>query len=169
MNQSKSSALQKNNIKPTQKSLAARLTEPDRFRNFSAGSGDLLLDFSRTGMDRETLAQLLGLAADLGVENARKRLFGAEDVNYTEKRPALHMAMRSDDVLERLDEETIERVRDTRRRMLSFASAFAAGHLPGRTERPGFGRPGTARPLPSRSGTRKRFPMPSLTATRLCS
>ncbi len=134
MNQNKSNALQKYNIKPTQKSLAACLKEPDRFRNFSAGNGDLLLDFSRTGMDREALAQLLALAADCGVENARNRLFGAEDVNYTEKRPALHMAMRSDDVLERLDAETVSRVKDTRERMSRFASAFAAGHLPGRQD-----------------------------------
>jgi len=134
MNQNKSSALQKYNIKPTQKSLAACLNEPDRFRDFSAGHGDLLLDFSRTSMDRETLAQLLGLAADRGVEDVRYRLFSAEDVNYTEKRPALHMAMRSDDVLERLDAETVTRVKDTRERMLSFASAFAAGHLPGRQD-----------------------------------
>jgi len=134
MNQNKSSALQKYNIKPTQKSLSARLNEPDRFRNFSAGHGDLLLDFSRTGMDRETLAQLLGIAADSGVENARNRLFGAEDVNYTEKRPALHMAMRSDDVLERLDAETVSRVKQTRERMYRFATAFADGHLPGKPD-----------------------------------
>jgi hypothetical protein len=43
--QNKSTALQKYNIKATQKSLAACLDEPDRLRNFSAGNGDLLLDF----------------------------------------------------------------------------------------------------------------------------
>jgi len=70
------------------------------------------------------------------VENARKRLFGAEDVNYTERRPALHMALRSDEVLERLDSDTVKRVKDNRQRMYSFAADFAAGHLPGRADRP---------------------------------
>jgi len=136
MKQNLTSALQKYNIEPNQKTLAACLNELERFRNFSAGSGDLLLDFSRTSLSRETLAKLLDLASDCGVENARDRLFGAEDVNYTEKRPALHMAMRSEDVLGRLDAETVERVRETRERMAAFASAFAAGHLPGKPDRP---------------------------------
>jgi hypothetical protein len=39
-------ALQKYNIKPTQKYLAACPGEPDRLRNFSVGNGDLLLIFS---------------------------------------------------------------------------------------------------------------------------
>jgi len=42
------------------------------------------------------------------------------------------MAMRSDDVLAGLDAETIKRVKENRQRMFSFASAFAAGHLPGK-------------------------------------
>lgn len=136
MNQNFPQALRKYNIKPSQKSLSANLGEPDRFRNFSAATGALLLDFSRTGMDQQSLAQLLELAGECGVENARDRLFRGEDVNYTEKRPALHMALRSADVLDRLDAETGKLVKDNQQRMLSFAAAFAGGHLPGRTDRP---------------------------------
>jgi glucose-6-phosphate isomerase len=46
------------------------------------------------------------------------------------------MAMRSDDVLDRLDAKTVKRVKDNQQRMFSFAAAFAAGHLPGRTDQP---------------------------------
>jgi hypothetical protein len=56
IHRNKITALQKYNIKPTQKSLAASLSEPDRLQNFGAGNCDLLLDFSRTGMQRESLA-----------------------------------------------------------------------------------------------------------------
>jgi len=134
MNQNFFQMLQKYNINPVQKPLSERLCEPDRFNNFSASTGDLLLDFSRTGMDEQTLTLLLSLADDSGVEKARQRLFAGEFINFTENRPALHMAMRSDDVLNRLDEETIQRVTETRQRMLEFTTAFAAGHLPNRPD-----------------------------------
>ena len=119
-------ALHKYNIKPTQKTLSSLLNEPDRFKNFSANTGDLLLDFSRTGLDQQTLSQLLALAEECGVEEARKRLFSGQNINFTENRPALHMAMRSDDVLAVLDDAMVRRVKETRQRMSEFASAFAA-------------------------------------------
>lgn len=131
MNQNFRHALQKYNINPTRKPLSVHLAEPDRFEKFTAKAGELLLDFSRTGLDQTSLQQLLKLAAESGVEAARKRLFAGEDINSTEKRPALHMAMRSDDVLAGLEADIVARVIETRLRMLRFASAFAAGHLPG--------------------------------------
>ena len=136
MNQNFLLMLQKCNINPVQRTLAERLCEPDRFNDFSVQAGDLLLDFSRTGMDQKTLTQLLELAEQSGVEQARQRLFSGENINFTENRPALHMALRSDDVLDRLDAETITRVRSNRQRMFAFATAFAAGHLPERAEQP---------------------------------
>ena len=134
MNQKFLQTLHKYNIKPTNKSLSACLSEPDRFGSFSGKAGDLLLDFSRTSIDQQSLAHLLTLADECGVEAARDRLFGGEDINFTEKRPALHMAMRSDEALAALDESTIKRVTETRQRMFEFASAFAAGHLPGKPD-----------------------------------
>jgi len=123
--------LQKYNIKSVQKPLSERLTEPDRFKNFSAKSAHLLLDFSRTALDEQSLAALLKLAADSGVEEARQRFFDGENINFTEDRPALHMAMRNGEVLNRLDGEIVARIKDNHQCMLGFASAFAAGHLPG--------------------------------------
>ncbi len=136
MNQRFPSLLQKYNIKSEQKTLSERLCEPDRFKNFSVQAGDLLLDFSRTGMDRQVLTQLLDLAERSGVEEARQRFFDAENINFTENRPALHMAMRSDQVLNKLDADTVTRVTENRQRMLEFAAAFAAGHLPNQTDQP---------------------------------
>jgi glucose-6-phosphate isomerase len=130
MNQNFLQLLQKYNISSVQKPLSERLNEPGRFKTFSANTGDLLLDFSRTSMDPQTLEQLLELAKQSGVEEARQRLFNAENINFTENRPALHMAMRSDDVLNRLDPQTVARVTENRQRMFEVASAFAAGHLP---------------------------------------
>jgi len=132
MNQNFLKTLHKYNMRPSQKALSTLLNEPGRFKNFSAETNGLLLDFSRTGIDQSSLKKLLTLAEESGVAEARERLFGGEEINFTEKRPALHMAMRSDDVLEVLDTETVNRVRDNRQRMFGFASAFAQGHLPGK-------------------------------------
>lgn len=133
MNQNVLKMLQKCNTRSLQKPLAERLGEPGRFEEFSAQSGNLLLDFSRTALDQQCLSQLLVLAQESGVEGARQRLFSGENVNFTENRPALHMALRCDDVLARLDTQTVARLTETRNRLLEFASAFSAGHLPGNT------------------------------------
>ena len=126
--------LQKYNNKAGRKSLSECLNEPNRFTDFSSSHGQLLFDFSRTSMDQDALALLLKLAEQSGVASARDRLFGGGDINFTEQRPALHMAMRSDRVLQVLDRETAEGVIETRERMLSHASSLAAGHLPGEEE-----------------------------------
>ena len=134
MNQDFLQLLQKNNTQSGQKSLSERLCEPDRFKNFSAQSNGLLLDFSRTTMGSGSMQQLLTLAAKCGVEEARQRLFAGEDVNFTENRPALHMAMRSDELPAVINRETAARVTENRQMMFRFASSLAAGHLPGRPE-----------------------------------
>lgn len=125
------SMLQKYNINKPDKSLSEVLIEPGRFNDFSAHAGELLLDFSRTSMDRSALDQLLVLAEKCGVQAARERLFAAQNINFTEQRPALHMALRSAKVLHQLDAETVTRVTASRAQLFSFARAFAAGHLPG--------------------------------------
>jgi len=128
--------LQKYNTDSEKKLLAVRLNEPDRFRDFSKTAGNLLLDFSRTSLDQGSLDQLLALLVNSGLEEAREQLFQGAEVNYTEHRPALHMAMRSDTVLQNLDTETATHVAETRDRMLGFAAAFAAGHLPAKPDWP---------------------------------
>lgn len=125
--------LYKYNKSSGQKALSERLIEPDRFKNFSKTTGNLLLDFSRTGLDQQALTHLLKLAVHSGVEESRERLFQGVEVNFTEQRPALHMAMRSEDVLSKLDTETASQVVVNRDKMLGFARAFAGGHLPGET------------------------------------
>ncbi len=128
--------LQKYNSNSTKKSLAERINESDRFSNFSKTSGNLLLDFSRTDMGETVLAELLSWAGSGGLEASREQLFHGAEVNFTEHRPALHMALRSEGVLRELDTETVKRVADTKNRMLGFAAAFAAGHLPGLPQQP---------------------------------
>ena len=55
-----------------------------------------MVDFSRQVIDRAAWVDLIYLAAHSDVENGVQRLFRGELVNCTEKRAALHVALRDD-------------------------------------------------------------------------
>ena len=80
--------LQKNNKNglPLAKRLAS---EPERFEHFSRRLAGLLVDFSRTGLDAESFAALIELAACSGLEGERERLYSGEEINFTEHRAVL--------------------------------------------------------------------------------
>lgn len=58
-------------------------------------SGALFVDFSKQHVTPEVLDALIDLAAETGVAARRDAMFGGEPVNTTERRPALHTAMRA--------------------------------------------------------------------------
>lgn len=68
--------------------------DPARADRLVATCGDLELDYSRNLLDDEALASLLALARGRAVEQRIGALFAGEAVNVTERRPALHMALR---------------------------------------------------------------------------
>lgn len=74
--------------------------DPQRAARFSARLNDLRLDFSKTGIDQDTLGVLIGLARAAGLEDFRARLFAGVAVNTTEGRAAMHMALRAPDDVE---------------------------------------------------------------------
>ena len=69
--------------------------DPERARRFSANLDDLVLDYSKSAIDAETLEALFALAETADLEGFRRRLFAGEMVNATEHRAAMHMALRS--------------------------------------------------------------------------
>ena len=74
---------------------AAFASDPERFRSFSANFGDLLLDWSKCLVDAETMQLLAALADAAQVEAKREAMFAGEEVNSTERRAALHIALRN--------------------------------------------------------------------------
>lgn len=66
----------------------------ERFGRFSRSACGLLVDFSKQRLDAPALAELVTLARSSGLEDGIRRLFGAEQLNFTEGRAALHMALR---------------------------------------------------------------------------
>ncbi len=69
--------------------------DPERFRRFSLGLGDFLLDYSKNRVTSETMELLLGLARQAGVEDRRRAMFAGEHINSTEDRAVLHVALRN--------------------------------------------------------------------------
>jgi glucose-6-phosphate isomerase len=65
-----------------------------RFENFSIGLDDFLFDFSKHKVARETIDLLVALAKARDVEARRDALFRGDEVNNTERRAAMHMALR---------------------------------------------------------------------------
>jgi glucose-6-phosphate isomerase len=69
--------------------------DPRRFERFSLRWEEMLVDYSKHRITSETMARLLALARQAGVEAWRDRMFAGEKINSTEKRAVLHIALRN--------------------------------------------------------------------------
>jgi len=81
--------------RPEARRIAPRLADPARPRRLIATLDDLSLDLTRTSLDDAALDALFGLAAAADLEGFRARLFAGAPVNVTERRSAMHMALRA--------------------------------------------------------------------------
>lgn len=104
-------------------------SDPGRFRSLSRKHGDLLADFSKQRLDTAALEALLALAEQSELKRGICALFAAAQVNFTEGRPALHMALRGScppPAGAILDDGPVRR----------FAAALRAGEIRGTTGKP---------------------------------
>ncbi|HYD18150.1 MAG TPA: glucose-6-phosphate isomerase [Patescibacteria group bacterium] len=69
--------------------------DPARFGKLSLGLPGILVDLSKNIINAETLALLVGLAEDAGLEAARTEMFRGGKINTTESRAVLHTALRA--------------------------------------------------------------------------
>ena len=69
--------------------------EPGRFDRYSLRLHDLLIDFSKQRIERETLRLLIELAQAADLEGWRDRMFAGAKINNTEDRVVLHVALRN--------------------------------------------------------------------------
>jgi glucose-6-phosphate isomerase len=65
-----------------------------RFDKFSARLPGFTYDFSKNKITDETIPLLCDLARSCNIEGAREALYSGAEINTTEKRAALHMALR---------------------------------------------------------------------------
>jgi glucose-6-phosphate isomerase len=69
--------------------------DPLRGERMTAEAAGLYLDYSKNRVTDETLALLLKLAHERGLRARIDAMFRGENVNVTEERPALHLALRA--------------------------------------------------------------------------
>ena len=130
--------------------------DPGRAQRFSLGLERIFVDFSKNLVTDETLALLLDLAGQRRLGNRINALFSGQEVNTTERRPALHMLLRVPD-----DEPPVvpaqkstpakagagthsggaladiaRQVREERNRMFAFANRLRSGAVKGAAGRP---------------------------------
>jgi glucose-6-phosphate isomerase len=69
--------------------------DPQRFATMHVALNDLLFDYSKQRLSKAALAELVALATGCGVEAKRDAMFRGDLVNVTERRAALHTALRN--------------------------------------------------------------------------
>ncbi len=69
--------------------------DPDRFDSMHVELDDLLFDYSKQRLNKAALAELVALATACNVEEKRDAMFRGDIVNPTERRAALHTALRN--------------------------------------------------------------------------
>src|SRR5690349_15400075 len=67
----------------------------NRFRDFSLSEGDILFDYSKNRITRDTRTLLCKLADEAHLADKITALFAGQLINFTEARPALHTALRN--------------------------------------------------------------------------
>ena len=73
----------------------AFVRDKGRFVKFSITFEDILLDYSKNIINKETIRLLLGLAKECGIRDATEQMFSGEKINETENRQVLHTALRN--------------------------------------------------------------------------
>ena len=100
-----------------------------RFENYSVACRDLFLDYSKNRINGDTLRLLFALARECGFDDWRERLFSGAAVNCTERRPALHTALRRrpGSALVVDGRDVAREIEDVRARMRDISDALRAG------------------------------------------
>ncbi|HTM63891.1 MAG TPA: glucose-6-phosphate isomerase [Gammaproteobacteria bacterium] len=100
-----------------------------RFDKFSLKNGEILLDYSRNRIDDHTLRLLIELAEDSNIKEKICDLFAGKNINTSEHRPALHVALRAGDKEPLIVNNTdvTKLVTEERERIFQFANDVICG------------------------------------------
>ncbi len=111
--------------------------DPGRAERMTASAAGWTLDWSKHRVTDETLALLVRLAREAGLEERIAALFGGERINVTEHRAALHVALRAPrgEVLRVDGTDVVPEVHAVLDRMAAIAEAVRNGTWTGHTGR----------------------------------
>lgn len=101
---------------------------PNRFDELSLALPGMLFDYSKQRLDADVMKLLVQWAEEAGVPAARDAQFAGQEINATEGRAVLHMALRgeSGDAYQVDGVDVMPEVLAVRERMLMFAEALRA-------------------------------------------
>jgi len=109
--------------------------DPHRGEALTFGCAGLAADFSKQRITAQTLGLLAALARERGLAAAIDRLFSGEAVNVTEKRPALHTALRGDEHVKVDGVDVRPGLQRDHERLRGFTEAVRAGQWKGASGR----------------------------------
>ncbi len=109
--------------------------DSSRFKTFSVSDCDILLDYSKNIIDKETLNTLFELANECGLKEAIESMFSGKKINETEKRAVLHTALRnfSETPVFADGKDVMPDVREVLAKMKKFTAKFEDGSWKGYT------------------------------------
>ena len=110
-------------------------SDPNRFNQFHIQFNDLLLDYSKHRISKETISLLVKLAKEADVESWRNRMFEGEKINSTEHRAVLHTALRNQNISPIISdgEDVIPKVKNVLKKMRRFSEEVRSGQWKGFT------------------------------------
>ena len=111
--------------------------DPSRGERLTAEAAGLHLDYSKNRVTDETLALLVELARQAGVEARRDAMFAGERINVTENRAVLHVALRAPAGTTMLVDgvDVVPEVHRVLAAMAAFAESIRGGAWKGATGR----------------------------------
>ena len=111
---------------------------PGRLENFQVSCGGLRLNYAFAAAAPKTIELLVKLAGQQNLEAARAALFCGDKVNTTEKRAALHTALRqkTDKPVVVDGRDVMPEIRATQKRMAHFADDVRSGNYKGAAGQP---------------------------------
>ena len=132
-------ALKEHHQKMSDKHMKSLFAEnPKRFEEFSTTFNDILVDYSKNIITKDTLTLLFNLAEECGVKDAISAMFSGEKINATEGRSVLHTALRnkSDRPVLSEGEDVMPLVNAALAKMKTFADQITEGKWLGYTGKP---------------------------------
>ena len=109
-----------------------------RFEKFSLKFEDILVDYSKNLITKETINLLLQLAEETGLKESIESFFKGEKINQTENRAVLHTALRNTSDRKVLvdDVDVMPEVKAVLAKMKAFSEDIISGNWRGYTNKP---------------------------------
>ena len=112
--------------------------DPSRGEKMAAEGAGLYLDYSKNIVTYHTLRLLIDLAEESGLQGRIDSMFRGENVNITEKRPALHIALRAPkgSAIYVDGANVVPKIHSVLHRMGTFCDRLRSGEYKGHTGKP---------------------------------